>query len=269
MKDVHFSNPPLVELVLGLQCDELELFTIPHVGLLWQRFREQFPRTEVQHPLDPSFERFGHERLEARRPSIQLVQTPPFPRIWFLNLAGTELIQIQQDRFIHNWRKQEGDEYPHYDIVRERFRNELDLFGTFLADEGLGKVVPNQCEITYVNHILPGKLWQHHDEYDRVVNIGLGEALTSAGALEALRFRTTYLIRNSSNATIGRLYVSFQPGFSRTGGTPIFKLTLSARGAPEAASMESVFQFLDTAHALIVERFVSLTTRRAHEEWGI
>ena len=74
--------------------------------------------------------------------------------MWFLTVDGTQLIQIQRDRFAFNWRKLDTDrQYPHYDQVRDDFVRQLEKFLGFLREEGLEDPNPDQVELTYVNHI--------------------------------------------------------------------------------------------------------------------
>jgi hypothetical protein len=48
------------------------------------------------------------------------------PRFWFVNEVGTELLQFQLDRFVHNWRKTgEGIEYPRYERIRKKAPRDL------------------------------------------------------------------------------------------------------------------------------------------------
>ena len=62
---------------------------------------------------------------------------PPLPRCWFLNDTETRLIQLQADRFIHNWRKVTGkEEYPRYEAIRDEFIDRWDEFCMFLGDQG-------------------------------------------------------------------------------------------------------------------------------------
>lgn len=76
------------------------------------------------------------------------------PRYWFEKSGTPDLLQVQQDRIIHNWRKQEGELiYPRYETLRERFKTEVDQFAAFLDEENIGELRPNQCEVTYVNII--------------------------------------------------------------------------------------------------------------------
>src|SRR5258706_6722338 len=108
----NFEPPPVSEVVLGVQFESLKAFRIVHIGMLWQEFREKFPLTEEHAPLEPVIERFGINHAVGKV-SLQILDAPPIPRCWFLNAAGADLIQIQSDRFLRNWRKVEEDsEYP-------------------------------------------------------------------------------------------------------------------------------------------------------------
>ena len=38
-----FGNPPVTEVVLGVQFGTLDRLLAPHLGLVWTEFRDQFP----------------------------------------------------------------------------------------------------------------------------------------------------------------------------------------------------------------------------------
>ena len=167
-----FANPPLAEVALSVQFEPLEKLRTPQIGLLWNEFRERFPATEEHAPLDSEFERFGIPRTSAPIVRMQMLETLPVPRVWFLNETGTELIQVQQDRFIHNWRKVgEGDAYPRYERLRQTFQSELEAFQAIVAREQCGAILPNQCEVTYVNHIVAGEGWTNHGQLSQVLTM--------------------------------------------------------------------------------------------------
>jgi hypothetical protein len=115
-------------------------------------------------------EKFGvHEPAKL---NVRFEMGVPVPRCWFLNDAGTELIQVQQDRFIHNWRKVgEKDEYPRYPHIRATFKKELTTFCELLDSEKLGEFTPNQCEVTSVNHIVSGEGWEKHGQIGEVITV--------------------------------------------------------------------------------------------------
>lgn len=267
-----FAAPPLTEVVLSLQFKPLTSLRTPHLGLLWQQFqnefRNEFPTIEEQAPIEQAMEVFGPEQSAEVKIQLQMLDKPPVPRCWFISQDGTQLIQVQQDRFIHNWRKT-GDEgeYPRYERVRERFRKEFQVFHGFLTAAGLGTPVPNQCEVTYVNHIIAGKAWQRHSELAKVLVIGAAAA-TDGLEPEDIRLAMRYIIRGPDAVPLGRLHVTATPGWRKSDGVPVIILNLTARGAPLRQDLEGALGFFDIGRRSAVRLFAAITTTDMHEEWG-
>ena len=67
-------------------------------------------------------------------PQVTLGPVAHLPvRRWFIHKSETRLLQVQNDRFIHNWRKVgPADEYPHYETIRPIFLTEWTRFYGFL-----------------------------------------------------------------------------------------------------------------------------------------
>ena len=264
-----FSRPPLVETALGVQFEPLENLHIPRIGLLWQRFRDQLPIVEQQPPIAPIIERVG-ARAPLQRPGFEILQRPPLPRCWFLDRAGTELLQIQQDRLIWNWRKtSDSAPYPRYeDGVRPRFVEYLDKFLDFLKDEEMGDFRPNQCEVTYVNHIVSGEGWSTHSEIDKVF-VGWNSAYKEHALLdlENIQFNCRHIIYDEAHKFLGRLHVNVEPVFELSGDKPMFVLSYTARGMPLSPDRDGVLGFLDLGRQRIVETFDNATTPEMHRIW--
>ncbi|MEK7408566.1 MAG: TIGR04255 family protein [Acidobacteriota bacterium] len=262
-----FRKPPLVEMVLSLQFEPVGGLTTAHVGVLWQRFREQLPLIEEHPPLPPVSEKF---RPPSRtQVEVTVEEKPPVPRVWFLNPENTELIQVQADRFIRNWRKMQGIEpYPRYEPIRDKFRGEVAVLEQFLRDEGLGKVAVNQCEVTYVNHIEPCGLWERHGQLERVLRnwtrLPPGAFLPEA---EDGGVRLRFVIHGEAGKPVGRLHVALQPVWKKADGSPILALNLTARGAPLEEGIEGAFAFFDLGRRWIVKGFADLTTAEMHRVW--
>ncbi len=262
-----FRNPPVAETVLSLQFEPVAGLTAAHLGLLWQRFRDRLPVIEEHPPLPPVLEKFGPP--SPPRVEVTVEEKPPVPRLWFLNEQGTELIQVQSDRFIHNWRKMQGlDPYPRYEPIRDKFRDEVETLGQFLKDEGLGSVAVTQCEVTYVNHIEPSGVWGRHGQLEMVVR-GWSR-LPAEGFLPeaedgALRLR--FVIRSEAGEPIGRLHTAVQPASKKSDNSPILALNLTARGAPLGEGIEGAFAFFDLGRRWVVKGFVELTTPEMHRVW--
>jgi len=266
-----FEQPPVVEVAISLQFMPLESIRSSHFGLLWNVFRKQgFSRTEDHGELAPAF-----EDLSATRPVTVGVRlqtfddAPPLPRVWFLNQDKNELLQIQRDRLIVNWRQGiNAEPYPRYVAIIERFRAAVKLFADFANLEQVGEIVPTQCEITYVNHLQAGLGWENHSEIDKVVTTWRN--ISSDGFLplpEDVNFAARYRMVDKTGNAVGRLHVNFQPANRSADHRPIFIMNLTARGKPEPADMTGVFQLFDREHEWIVRGFASLTSTTMHRLW--
>jgi uncharacterized protein (TIGR04255 family) len=109
----EFDKPPVVETVLSVQFDPLSLVKTAHLGLLWQEYKDGFPKTEERPPLDLVREQFPEAPIVRFGLRVQALENSPAPRFWFINERGNEMIQVQNGRFVKNWRKEgEGEQYP-------------------------------------------------------------------------------------------------------------------------------------------------------------
>jgi uncharacterized protein (TIGR04255 family) len=101
-----FTDPPLNEVILSVQFAALGNLKSAHIGLLWERLRSEYPSISEQAPIPTVFETFGIPSQAPARMQIQTFLTPPLPRYWFERPGYPDLLQIQQDRILHNWRQQ-------------------------------------------------------------------------------------------------------------------------------------------------------------------
>ncbi len=261
---VDFERPPVTETILGVQFAPLEGFTLPYVGLLWSAFRSRYPNQEVKPPLTPVVEDFGPPRPASI--GIQLSQEPD-ARFWFIDETTTQLIQVQRDRFIRNWRKAPPphDAYPRYDELRPRFEEDWQTFLSFLRREQLGTPAVNQCEVTYINHIELGRGWESMGQAHKVLRFlqhPSGQEFLPAP--EALVANVRYLMPERR----GRLHIASQPAVRRDDGKQVMQVTLTARGKPASSELRDIVQWFDLGHEWIVRGFVDVTTPAMHELWG-
>ena len=261
----EYSQPPVIETVLGVQFSPLTTFSIPHFGLYWAKIREMFPNYEIQPPLGPIIEEFGEGQWKHVGVSIELAQFPEL-RCWFKDVSGTKLIQLQRDRFLFNWRKvKDEDVYPRYDNIKPNFAEKWDEFCRFLVEAGLEKPEVNQCEITYVNHIHLGQGWKSYGELKNVI-AGWSGAISGnfLPEPESVNIGTRYFLPNGK----GRLHVLMQPAIRRTDAKEILQLNLTARGKPESSTLQHLLEWLDLGHEWIVRGFTDFTTKTMHDLWG-
>ena len=260
-----FENPPVVETVLSSQFEKLTAMQLVHFGLFWRKVQNRFPKTEERPALAPMIESFPEPVARGGRIQFETVEMPAPPRIWMLNDAGTEMIQLQNDRFIKNWRKAgEVAKYPHYEpAIKPAFERDFDAFQSFLAEENLGEIRVNQCEVTYVNHIVSGQGWEHLSEAHRIFTFWNRPAAPFPGDAEDLGVHVRFRIADNQERPIGRLHVDIRPALRATDDRPMYVMSLTARG-----QYGTGFDFFDIGRQWIVKSFEELTTGDMHRIWG-
>lgn len=266
----EFEDPPVVEVALAVQFETLTSLRTPQLGLLWQRFRDRFPKIEEHAPLESIKERFDVKRTSKPLMRFEMMEKLPVPRCWFLNDAGTELIQVQQDRFARNWRKITGVEnYPRFEKhIRPSFKQDLLDFQQFIHDEKIGQLQPNQCEVTYVNHIEVGDRGDEHGDIGRIVTL-FNTKYTEKFLpdLEQGRISGAYIIPNNEGKPLGRLHFSVMCAYRHDTDIPILVVNLVARGSPDGKGVGGIMAFLDTGREWIVRGFAAITTPEMHKIW--
>ncbi|MBI3407915.1 MAG: TIGR04255 family protein [Planctomycetes bacterium] len=257
-----FERPPIDEVVIGVQFEPLKSFRAAHFGLYWSRIRSRYPNTEEQVPIVPMMEGPAKPQLAP-----QVLFGNVQPRCWFLDASKTQLIQVQNDRFIRNWRKVTGDEeYPRYSFLIEKFREEWEQFLQFVELEGLGPAKVNQCELTYINQIEPGSGWKDFSELEKVFTT-VHMPRNGAAFLPTPELMTWEARYNLPDGK-GRLHVQAQPAFRNRDFKLIENLALTARGAPEDSTNNRVYAWFELAHEWIVRGFDQLTQPQMHQHWG-
>lgn len=260
-----FSNPPVVETVLSVQFDRLALMRTAHFGMYWRGIYDRFPKTEERVELPRIVEPPPQQLPSGVGIQFEALEAPPAPRFWFANEKGTELIQVQKDRFIKNWRKTgDGDEYPRYESVRDGFDRDFSGFREFVSKRQLGEVRVNQCEVTYINHIFAGKGWETHADIDKVFTLWQQPSAAFPGRAQDTAFHSRFQIADSRGNFVGRLHVKVSPVIRPPDGCPMFLLELTARG-----QIDESMSFFDLGREWIVRSFKSITTPMMHEIWGI
>ncbi len=147
-----------------------------HIGLFWQRVRSEYPNVSEQAVIPPVFETFGIPSPQAPLIQIETFLSPPLPRYWFEFPNSPDLLQIQHDRILHNWRQQADNSrvYPRYETVKISFEKDLEAFRQWLSDEQIGELRRNQCEVTYINIIPLPKERADHSYMESITPLSAG-----------------------------------------------------------------------------------------------
>jgi uncharacterized protein (TIGR04255 family) len=254
-----FRLPPLNEVVLGVQFSPARGYQQIRAGEVWALFKDQFPNVEELPPLPPSFETFG--RPQEGQIGFDFVTGASHDRFWFLSPQKDELIQFQQDRLLHNWRKvgDQTNEYPRFEKMIVRFISEISAVERYFSSIEPQSLIINQAEITYINHI------RFDNDSDSVQN-WLSFINFDNKSPEAFSCAFRRIILSEDNKPQGRL-ICEAGSVVGPGGQRMIVLNLSARGAPPGTDIDAAIEFLKRGREMIVALFSEVTTRSAHQKW--
>jgi len=256
-----FKAPPVREVAIAVQFERIPALSQAHVGLFWSTIRHDYPVTQDQEPLPSQVEDLSGTPM-APLFKIEFGPRPPLRRAWFLNPDGSRLVQIQQDRLVHNWRYQ-GEPYPRFEPLAAEFQGiQASFFGLL---ETLRLPVPRveQVEVTYINWIPAA--WM--DEVVTFVSMpflpdGLGTP--DSGALS-----TRFLVVDEG-ARVGRLYLEASSAVSQeSGGLEAgYLLNLTFRAPHQGGGdPEETTRLLLRGREAIVQAFTAFTPDDLHETW--
>lgn len=251
---VDFERPPVAETALGVVFAPISKWTAVHFGLFWESVRSLYPVTEIK---------IATGQVELKLPS-EIVDFPI--RTLFVDESGNQLLQVQRNAFIRNWRQTEQTtQYEHYENVRPLFERDWAIFSKFLSDEHLGAPEVVQCEVTYINHLVRGREWANFEDVSRVFRVWSGGNVGSLRASQMVSFTTAYDLPNNA----GRLQVVVQPGIRKTDSKEIIQFAITATIKPRGSSSAEILRSLDTGHSAVVTSFRDFTTPEMHSFWGI
>ena len=213
--------------------------------------------------LPDQFERFGQDRNWGSAVAVRI--GPARGRIHIIRDGDERLIQIQNSRFIYNWRKQQQG-YPSYGQLLPEFRERFCDFCAFLDEMGLGAPGVNQWEVTYVNPLEQGDLWQLPSDWKAILP-GLYIPGQHVPGLDFESLDGQWRLVIGENR--GRLHVSLQHGI--VAGPPpnreVVILQFTARGPVDEAHGMDLWSGFDLGHRAIVQCFTAMTSDDAHKRW--
>lgn len=257
-----FRHPPISEVAIALTFEPLTNMRQAHLGSYWTLIRKDFPQVDDRPPVDNQIEELGVTTPPAFE--LRLVEAPSVSRGWFLSEDGTRLIQLQPDRFVHNWRG-EGDKYPRFNAIAASFIERLEEFSSWAEDERLGGLVATQLEVTYVNRLGPERLASYLVPLDDVTLSGGGLRPNAIDAVYSTRFD----VADETNQPVGRLYVDARPvsdpADDRRSVTNT--LTISFRAPNGSVEAQELVGLLGRGRNAIVTAFTALTRPDHHTRW--
>jgi uncharacterized protein (TIGR04255 family) len=250
-----FENPPAVETAVGVRFKPIAGWNVFHYGLLLQEYQQEYPIRELRPPIPNVTVQFS--TVEADFSGMPV-------RCWFISDEKAELIQVQSDCFIRNWRKTESHpDYLHYDVIRPRFLRDWQKFRAFLNKTELPAPEVWQCEVSYINQFERGNEWQDFNDLGKLYPIWSNQVRTPLlSRSQMAAFATSYTLPDER----GTLQFVSQPGV-RNDGVEVIQLTVTALGRPDSSEDSEIMEWLDLGRSAVVQGFADFTSADAHAIW--
>ena len=266
-----YEYPPVSEVAIAAYFSPPLGLRSVHIGLLWERWRDRYPRTE-DHPALPAV--LAESFAPSPFPMPIQFGSPPGVRTWFLSSPGDRIVQLQADRLVLNWRRVDPEQpYPRYETIRPEFVQLLTELLELVKAEELGEVTLQQGEVMYINPI-PVATVEQQGGLRGLLAAWTGENSDDfLPAPEDMTMSARFRIPHpTTNEPIGRLYFQLSRGMQaveeRAAVEDVYLLQLFARGLPLEPGMSGTTDFLDLGHDWVVRGFTSLTSQSMHELWG-
>jgi uncharacterized protein (TIGR04255 family) len=244
LRPVDYDKPPVVETAFRFTFPPIKGWNVFHLGLFWARLRKRYQFAEARLPMGS----VEVDDLDFKLgPEIHLEALPL--RSFLLDSSKNQLLQVQLNAFIRNWRAIEAEQkYCHYSELKPMFQEDWAAYREFLRGEGLPEPNVFQCDVTYINHLVKGREWN---------------TLEDIGPLfPRMKFELKGALVTSFSfvATVANNQVRMEASPAlRPDGTPIIQLTLNVSGKPASASETDISAKLDDCHKLLVETFAEIT----------
>lgn len=224
-----------------------------HLGAFWDQIRDEFPRVE---DLEPSASMPNPLDDQPTMSFTLEMGPPPIRRALFYSGDLVEVLQVQGDRFVQNWRKVEpGTEYPRYEPLRDRFTHRVAAFESVLNDAGVAQPAITMAEISYVNALEVENL------ADAFTLVAPPTSLEGTGGATPRpeHYAARCNLISEKSEPVGALFIEASP--MSVG----YALTLTVRGP--ATDLSSAFELIRHGRSVLVRSFAEVTTPTMHERW--
>lgn len=257
----EFDASPLNEVVVGIQFHPPTNYQQIRAFQVWELYKKEFSAVQELPPLPAQFETFG---LPVPQFQFNMMSGAVHDRFWFLKEPGDQLIQFQQDRLLHNWRKIDDhhkQQYPRFENIISQFSDEVSALERYFFDLGHPALQVTQFEVSYVNRIpLPDAsspfLPQDWFAFVQEDHPPVDEFMSTV----------KHVLRDTAGSPYGRLYRESATGSDGLGRRGL-SLTLTCRGRPAGESIAEALESIKSGRYMITEEFLRATTKQAQQKW--
>jgi uncharacterized protein (TIGR04255 family) len=254
---MDLRKPPVIETSLGCFFTDIPDWNILHFGALWEKFRAKYPIVEFPPPVLQSLE---PPITVHWRPGDSLVPI----RALFTDVGKTQLVQLQTNLFLHNWRKSdESPNYEHYDHILPLFKDDWKVFTSFLHEQKLKRPQFTRCEMTYFNHLVRGEHWGVYEDLPKLFRVWRGfDAQSIFRNVEQAAFNVVQAVGK------GKVNMVVSPGVRRSDGKELLQMIVTTTRIPTGFEDKDLFDGLDECHDIALKAFRDFLTDEALKQWG-
>ncbi len=252
---VEFDERPPIEMVAGIRfvpASGLRLFALSGLVEKWEKL---YPNVREVDPLLDWFE-------PGLPDPLHFTVGHPF-RLWFLDESEQELVQLQADRLLVNWRMLDGGAYPGYPHIKERLLERLDGVNEFLQLQQTNPVQVVGAEISCINSVSVNG--RSGGALERVLRPWQRDPLGQLGMPDFATCTLAYSVAISCSDAPGQLVVEAKPNRTAAGHSTM-SLSLTFRSVVKPAA--SIGTYLDEMHRHIISGFLGLTPEELQQDWG-
>jgi uncharacterized protein (TIGR04255 family) len=245
------SAPPVTEVAVAVEFE-------PFIGLGPIGLARLAEKWTAEYPVIKEVTGAPPGSLNPEIPRIQFGTGALPSRLWLLTQSGNDLVQIQNDRLIVNWRRlNPGDEYPGHKVVLDRY---LGLWSELLEALGeVGEIHPRLVEWTYVNQLDIGILARK----------GLTFVDDALEGLPGKAFDFSFHIARElqeDGALSGYLTIEGGPATLPT-EEPFFSLSVTTKLDASRGGLGLVPDLLPRAHDISLAAFTSVISPTVQGDW--
>ena len=214
-----------------------------NLALLAQTWRDDFPVVREVPGTPPPL-------LDPRSQKIEVGVGPLPTRLWLLSDSGVNLIQVQNDTFIYNWRlTNEADAYPGHKRILDDFSRLWTDFNSKMS--GTEPLHPRLVEWTYVDKL---DLAHPSNELLHFVDDSLNKLPGRSLSLSFQVIREIY----EGDLTTGFLSVQGAPARMQSGGEEFFALNITTKLDASGRTSVDTLALLRKAHDTSFNAFTSV-----------
>ncbi|MXW94837.1 MAG: TIGR04255 family protein [Acidimicrobiaceae bacterium] len=264
-----YERPPVVEVALAIEFDQAIGFRALDLGNLAAAWADSLPVADERPPL-PRMEWLDDDLVDDLLDALfdDEERVAP-PRLWLQSSAGDQVVQIQRDRIVVNWRKEGSGDYPRYEIVRDRLQDAWRRLIQVCDDLNQDAPEPNLCEIQYINNIGIDEGWKSPQDTEKLITSWQG--VDDNSYIPSKHLCQFSLHCHFPDDREGWLNID---GWTTSAPTDDdadamrMVLNLTSRGHALSNDLDSALDFFDMAHVWIIRGFTAITSPEAHDTWG-